>query len=494
MRDLSPVVFRGEPDGVLREHGSFLRPYFFAESYDQAASYGRGTDPIACVLKGRRFLDLATPDPFNPAHKEIAQRMEARFPEWECRYSGERRDIWSYLESADLYDYEGTGEAERWNALFQVAIEEMGFDAVRVMDCTDGTGGQPSPVWVTFHRENVRLASPGEKLAALIEHGSWAKVEDTIEAEHPYLLERVRRLRICDADYRLDRLDMPGTNVQNQLLPRVYRALPLGAEIRPGDWIALDEAYARSHLNAGERQSLKALELVHPQDIYWAGTDENEFFYLPGAWRIPAYSDEQYLRQLGPERVRILIDGEMAAISRHSDQLAGIEAHIASTFDEEACGVFHGPRHWERVSLHARAVARSLGIDPLVPHVFGLAHDSQREDEGIDPEHGARAAAFIEEHRESLFSFLRDEEVRQLANACDLHSHGVTEGSPIEMACWDGDRLDLWRVGITPNPAYLCTGYARRAHVIRGALQTLCAHEQFDEEDRFEWADDLADR
>ena len=43
-----------------------------------------------------------------------------------------------------------------------------------------------------------------------------------------------------------------------------------------------------------------------------------------------------------------------------------------------------------------------------------------------------------------------------------LHSDGHTEAEPALRACWDADRLDLSRVGITPEPRYLCTEHGRR--------------------------------
>jgi uncharacterized protein len=45
--------------------------------------------------------------------------------------------------------------------------------------------------------------------------------------------------------------------------------------------------------------------------------------------------------------------------------------------------------------------------------------------------------------------------------ACRLHTDGHTEGDPTLQACWDADRLDLGRVGITPKPHRLCTDAAR---------------------------------
>jgi uncharacterized protein len=35
--------------------------------------------------------------------------------------------------------------------------------------------------------------------------------------------------------------------------------------------------------------------------------------------------------------------------------------------------------------------------------------------------------------------------------------------------CWDADRLDLGRVGVTPHPSRLCTEVARRPEILEWA-------------------------
>ena len=56
-----------------------------------------------------------------------------------------------------------------------------------------------------------------------------------------------------------------------------------------------------------------------------------------------------------------------------------------------------------------------------------------------------------------------------LVEACRYHSDGIVDAHPTIQACWDADRLDLGRVGIRPDPRFLCTGYARRPEVIEAA-------------------------
>ena len=52
-------------------------------------------------------------------------------------------------------------------------------------------------------------------------------------------------------------------------------------------------------------------------------------------------------------------------------------------------------------------------------------------------------------------------EVRHLAESMDV--------DPALRACWDADRLDLWRVGIDPDPERLCTAHARKPEVLMRA-------------------------
>lgn len=474
MHDLSPVIFRGERDGTLKVDGDYWRPWFFAERYDQAKLYaGRGTEPLSCVIQGGSLLDLTNPSHRNPAHVEIIKALEDEYDDWTCRYSGEPRDAWSFVEGGDLYDYEGTGSGERWRSLWNIALDK--YDAFRVLDRTDGTGGQACPVWITANLANIREASPGEHLGAMLSTKPWAEVAQWLEREHSDLLERVERLRTSEATVRLSR-SISARNVEKVAYAgghvSLWRALPQGKEVRPGDWVAIHQSHAAAQAQS-QGGEVASLERVSPEDVFWASTDEHKFAYLPKAWRIEAASTEAYFKSLSPEQLRILCDGEMAQIARHHDEIEAVKSRVLASFDHEACGLHHGPEHWRRVSVHAQAVARSLGQDPLVAHVFGWVHDSQRQDEGLDPEHGPRAAEFIQAHRTGLFAFLSDEQVQLLGQACQLHSDGLTEGHALVRACWDADRLDLWRVGIEPRARYLCTDYARQPAVIADAME-LC--------------------
>lgn len=87
-------------------------------------------------------------------------------------------------------------------------------------------------------------------------------------------------------------------------------------------------------------------------------------------------------------------------------------------------------------------------------------HDARRVNEHRDNGHGQRGGDLARTLRGSLLH-LDDTRFELLYQACRLHTDGHTDGDPTLQACWDADRLDLGRVGITPRPERLCTDAAR---------------------------------
>lgn len=385
--------------------------------------------------------------------------------------AGERDVIWEAWQRSD---------AQGWQAL-RAALQGRGFDSIAYVNEVEDAG---SVSWIAFENDQVKpLGVVPAPSPDTLGHQLWERLQaDSIEdvlawlrRDHPDLITRINRLTETDEEYRLDQLANVVPPEELRKLPpmehstTIWRGLPLGAQIRPGDWVSLTPEYAGQHGDRTlERPHVESLPLVQVTDLFWAGTDINEFFYLPQAWRKEGASHEQYLRGLSREMVLALADGEMAPIARHREAIERIERVVVAGARAHD---YHGPDHWKRVMHHALATSRSLGISPLVPYVFGLVHDSQREDDGMDPEHGPRAAKFVERHRHGLFSFLDNEQVAHLVQACDQHSDGWTDGPPHVIAAWDGDRLDLGRVSMCPDPKYLCTAYARQAGVIRQALR-----------------------
>jgi uncharacterized protein len=131
-------------------------------------------------------------------------------------------------------------------------------------------------------------------------------------------------------------------------------------------------------------------------------------------------------------------------------------------------GGYHGVAHWARVLENGLRLAGETGADIQVVQLFAILHDSQRVNEHWDPQHGPRAAAYALELRGLLFD-LPDPAFGLLHRACAGHTHERTHPNVTIQTCWDADRLDLGRVGITPHPKRLCTEAAKRPDTIQWA-------------------------
>jgi len=132
---------------------------------------------------------------------------------------------------------------------------------------------------------------------------------------------------------------------------------------------------------------------------------------------------------------------------------SGLLKAILAQFRIEQHGA-HGPSHWARVRKNGLMVGSVVGADLLVVELFAFLHDSQRENEYQDPNHGARAAAFAQGLNGTYFS-LAPEQMEKLSLAMTGHSDGKIHQDPTIQTCWDADRLDLGRVGTKPGAKYL---------------------------------------
>jgi uncharacterized protein len=121
---------------------------------------------------------------------------------------------------------------------------------------------------------------------------------------------------------------------------------------------------------------------------------------------------------------------------------------------------YHGVVHWARVLENGLRIAEQTGADREVVTLFAIFHDARRVNEHIDHDHGLRGGELARTLRGSLVQ-LDDARFDLLYEACRLHTNGLVDGDPTLQACWDADRLDLGRVGITPAPHRLCTDAAR---------------------------------
>lgn len=130
----------------------------------------------------------------------------------------------------------------------------------------------------------------------------------------------------------------------------------------------------------------------------------------------------------------------------------------------------HGVIHWARVRENGLRLAAITGARPAVVELFAVFHDACRLNDDRDPEHGVRAAALAAARRGQFFD-LADDDFALLLEACRRHTGGTTGGDVTVTTCWDADRLDLARVGTTPESRYLSTPAAREAATIRWATE-----------------------
>ncbi len=119
-------------------------------------------------------------------------------------------------------------------------------------------------------------------------------------------------------------------------------------------------------------------------------------------------------------------------------------------------GTVHGYSHWDRVAANGLRLLVP-GADSDVIAAFAYLHDSQRRSNGPDLEHGPRAAQFIDTIRDSYLKSFSNEQIALLKRACQLHTTCRRTGDITVDICFDADRLDLGRVGITPNPKLMAT-------------------------------------
>ncbi len=132
-------------------------------------------------------------------------------------------------------------------------------------------------------------------------------------------------------------------------------------------------------------------------------------------------------------------------------------------------GGIHGAAHWSRVRLNGLHLAEINGADKNVIEYFAFLHDSKRLEDGHDPEHGQRAAEFARKELRNDIA-LEGKPFDLLLEAMEGHTHGVMHSNITIATCWDADRLDLYRCGITPDPERLCTRDGMRQEIIAAAV------------------------
>ena len=119
----------------------------------------------------------------------------------------------------------------------------------------------------------------------------------------------------------------------------------------------------------------------------------------------------------------------------------------------------HGPDHWLRVGVIGLRLADLTGANKKIVRYFAQLHDIGRTTDDSDLYHGLESARFCKQHRGSID--LSDAEFKKLIFAIAKHPMGKTCDDVDIGVCWDADRCDLGRVGISPDLAYFSTKQAK---------------------------------
>lgn len=148
-------------------------------------------------------------------------------------------------------------------------------------------------------------------------------------------------------------------------------------------------------------------------------------------------------------------------------ELALVESVVERAWARES--VVHGEAHWRCVSALGLSLAGETGADTELVFLFGLLHDTRRENDSFDPDHGPRAAAFTRDLQGEGLIALDPVRLDLLCTAIELHTRGETSGEPTLGTCWDADRLHLPRCGIDVDATLLSTAVARRDGLVDAA-------------------------
>ena len=127
----------------------------------------------------------------------------------------------------------------------------------------------------------------------------------------------------------------------------------------------------------------------------------------------------------------------------------------------------HGPAHWRAVALAGARICRLLpAADLLTVLLFAVTHDACRVCDDDDPQHGHRAARSLDVLLGKVARDLEPWRRHLLAEACRYHADGYRAKDPTIGACWDADRLCLWRGETVPHPDLMSTAPGKSASMI----------------------------
>lgn len=144
-----------------------------------------------------------------------------------------------------------------------------------------------------------------------------------------------------------------------------------------------------------------------------------------------------------------------------------MNAHPYDSLWQQVIGQFalppsslHGPGHWRRVEQNGLKLAQRSGARVDVVRLFAVFHDSRRQNEFTDPQHGPRGAELAHQWRGRYFE-IDDAGFELLHTACTVHTDLFNSPDATIGTCLDADRLDLGRVGIIPKAKFMSTAYGK---------------------------------
>lgn len=126
--------------------------------------------------------------------------------------------------------------------------------------------------------------------------------------------------------------------------------------------------------------------------------------------------------------------------------------------------LLHGEAHWKAVALTGLFISRLTGGASMpFLYVFAMLHDMCRLNDDHDPAHGERASMLFA--RLVMHPGVQGFGPYEPATEDMIYALAHHVGAPHARdhanlnvgICWDADRLNLWRVGVRPDPAYLTT-------------------------------------
>ena len=176
----------------------------------------------------------------------------------------------------------------------QISSEAL-VDAVKQLRADSSAGFRSSdPGVLALAKANGKMANALEALMERsISQGSAASRIGTINSAELKALpsDLANRVKGVNNDYRLPNLKkavpesyLPAQVKRGDKMVTIYRAVSSDTKaktIRPGDWVSLDKEYALKH-GLGATGKNKIIKQEVPADsVGWAGTDMNEYFYVP---------------------------------------------------------------------------------------------------------------------------------------------------------------------------------------------------------------------